>query len=104
MKNRAAILGCTKLIWALLMGCLLVAGCNSGPTLIPVSGQVKIDGKPLEQGVVMVWVKDHRPACGAIGKDGRFELMTHKPGDGCVVGEFPVTVTSETVLQGVVTQ
>jgi hypothetical protein len=84
--------------------CIAVAGCDSGPTLVPISGQVNIDGKPLEQGVVMVWVKDYRPSCGAIGKDGRFELMTHSPGDGCVKGDHGVTVTSEVGLKGDATQ
>jgi hypothetical protein len=75
---------------------VIAIGCDSGPKLIPISGRVTIDGKPLEMGAVTVWVKDYRPSYGMIDKDGRFELMTHKPGDGCPVGEFPVTVTSET--------
>jgi len=102
-KNQVSIINST-LAWGFLIGFLAVSGCNSGPKLVPVSGQVKIDGKPLEMGVVMVWVKDHRPACGVIGKDGRFELMTHSPGDGCVIGEHAVTVTSETGLKDDATQ
>jgi hypothetical protein len=104
MQNSEVTIGDRRMGWGCLICCLIVSGCDSGPKLIPVSGQVKIDGKPLEMGVVMVWVKDHRPACGAIGKDGLFQLMTHSPGDGCVVGEHPVTVTSETGLKGDATQ
>jgi hypothetical protein len=104
MKNDRLSIVNSTLAWGFLICCFGASGCNSGPKLIPVSGQVKIDGKPLELGVVMVWVKDHRPACGAIGKDGRFQLMTHSPGDGCVVGEHAVTVVSETGLKGDATQ
>jgi hypothetical protein len=86
------------------VGFLILSGCNSGPKLVPISGQVMIDGKPLERGIVMVWVKDHRPSSGAIGKDGRFALMTRKPGDGCVVGEHPVSVSSEMGLKDESTQ
>jgi hypothetical protein len=78
-----------------LFSVLLVCGCDSGPELVPVSGQVNIDGKPLEQGQVTVWVKGHRPAYGVIGKDGRFALMTHQPGDGCLRGTYPVTISSQ---------
>jgi hypothetical protein len=83
-----------------VLSSLAIVGCNSGPELIPISGQVKIDGKPLELGTVTVWVKDYRPAYGAIGPDGRFALRTHKPGDGCRPGTHRVTVSSETAGKG----
>lgn len=73
----------------------IASGCDSGPKLVPISGQVKIDGKPLERGVVTVWVKGHRPSYGVLNSEGRFSLSTHKDGDGCPVGEFPVTITAE---------
>jgi len=104
MHNDKATTGNRKIAWGVLICCLFAYGCDSGPKLIPVAGQVKIDGKPLEMGVVMVWVKGYRPAAGAIGKDGRFELMTHSPGDGCVAGEHGVTVMSERSLKGDATQ
>jgi hypothetical protein len=82
--------------------CALVAaaGCDSGPKLIPISGRVSIDGKPLEMGAVTIWVKDYRPSYGVIGKDGRFVLTTHDTGDGCPAGDFPVTVSSEVSSKG----
>ena len=83
MRNKAVIYYIPTMAWGLLICCLFACGCDSGPKLVPISGQVKIDGKPLEMGVVMVWVKGYRPASGPIGKDGRFQLMTHTPGDGC---------------------
>ena len=100
MLNREVRIVDRVMLWGSLISCLAVIGCDSGPKLVPVSGQVKIDGKPLELGVVMVWVKGYRPACGAIGKDGRFQLMTHSPGDGSVPGEHAVTISSEKALKG----
>jgi hypothetical protein len=79
---------------------VVATGCDSGPKLIPISGRVTIDGKPLEMGAVTVWVKDYRPSYGVIGKDGRFALTTHETGDGCPIGDFPVTVTSEVSSKG----
>jgi hypothetical protein len=93
-----------KKMYGMSLWMLLLCGCNSGPTLVPISGQVKIDGKPLERGVVTVWVKDHRPSYGAIDKDGYFALTTHKPGDGCVIGEHAVSISSEVGIKGEQTQ
>jgi hypothetical protein len=94
----------TQILWQccqLIAACsIIMGGCNRGPNLVPVSGQVKIDGKPLEHGIVTVWVKDYRPACGAIDKDGHFTLMTHIAGDGCVAGSYPVTISSQVGIEG----
>jgi len=98
------VLVAQRVVCCFMVGCVALVGCDSGPTLIPISGQVSIDGKPLERGIVTVWVKDHRPSLGAIGKDGRFTLMTSRPGDGCVVGEHLVSVTSELGLKDESTQ
>lgn len=71
---------------------LLAVGCSKGPEIVPVSGQVLIDGKPLTHGFVQVAPKGFRAASGKIGPDGRFTLTTLKPGDGCLVGTHPAAV------------
>ncbi len=80
----------------LLCGTLIaVVGCGQAekrPDRVPVSGRVTIDGKPLEYGTVQVIPTGDRPASGKIGADGRFELMTYDPGDGCVLGQHRVAV------------
>ena len=79
--------------WSLLLIPLLMLGCGDNrPKLVPVSGRVTIDGKPLEVGSVQVQPKNHRPAYGALGPDGRFQLTTFDPRDGCVLGEHPVII------------
>jgi hypothetical protein len=69
-----------------------VVGCDNGPKIVPVSGVVLIDGKPLTKGTVQVMPSGHRAASGTIGPDGRFTLTTTKDGDGCVIGTHPVRV------------
>jgi hypothetical protein len=75
----------------LLVG--VFAGCGDGrPRRVPVSGQVLIDGKPLRCGYVRVLPEKSRAATGTIDKQGRFQLTTFDPGDGCVPGTHPVEV------------
>jgi hypothetical protein len=73
--------------------CLLtVVGCNQGPKLVKVSGQVLIDGEPVKGGFIQVVPKDERAATGKIGEDGRFTLTTYQEGDGVVLGTHDVAV------------
>lgn len=79
----------------LLAGGLLLAapGCwGRGPKLVPVSGTVTIDGKPLSTGFVRVVPESGRPCGGKIGPKGRFTLGYLKDDDGCVVGTHKVEV------------
>lgn len=69
-----------------------VAGCDRGPRIVPVSGQVLIDGQPVTTGFVQFVPTGERPAYGEIGKDGRFTLTTSKDNDGAVVGTHQVEV------------
>ncbi len=78
---------------ALMAASLFLAGCGEGgPKIVPVSGAVFIDGKPLTYGHVQVLPSGWRPASGRIGGDGRFTLTTTEPNDGCAVGTHPVAV------------
>jgi hypothetical protein len=99
------ILGARK-SWRKRTGFALVAsaiisltGCGDGrPTRVPVSGRVLIDGQPLDSGNIRVHPAANRPASAKIEADGRFTLSTYEFGDGCVLGEHPVTVTSMKML------
>jgi hypothetical protein len=79
---------------------LLVAGfgqgCNDGrPERVPVTGQVFLDGKPLDGADIariQVAPKGARPAIGKIDSEGRFVLTTFEMNDGCVPGAHPVAV------------
>ncbi len=96
-------IGSVGLFLALML--LLAAGCgHGGPVVVPVSGQVFIDGQPLAAGIegfIQVVPQNGRPAMGPIDpQTGRFQLTTVKQGDGCVAGTHKVVV----ILQQMVGQ
>lgn len=75
---------------------MVSSACDSGPKLTPVSGTVKIDGKPLTTGFIRFIPKKGRPSGGTIDKDGRYEMSSRTKGDGVYEGELAVEVTSHT--------
>ena len=86
-------------IWGAASGLLavLIAGCGGGLDLIPVSGTVTLDGKPVDgAAVVFVPVAGGPVASGTTEAGGKFRLMTvNEP--GAVPGEHHVTVTKQTM-------
>jgi hypothetical protein len=77
----------------LAVACLLVlSGCGQRPALVPVSGRVTLDGKPLKFGSVMIQPAAGPAARGTIQADGSFTVGTFKPGDGAIVGPATVRV------------
>ncbi|MDY0167347.1 MAG: hypothetical protein RBS80_12435 [Thermoguttaceae bacterium] len=83
-------------VWLLFVPIvLLTAGCSDyRPERVPVSGQVLIDGQPLEHGFVRFIAPHDRPSVGKLGPDGRFELTCFSRKDGSVKGTHTVTVTA----------
>lgn len=71
-------------------------GCGDGrPKRVPVSGQVLIDGKPLQHGVVRFVSPSDRPSGGLLDKDGHFSLTCYEPGDGAVLGKHQIAVSAD---------
>lgn len=68
-------------------------GCGSDG-LVPVSGQVTLDGTPVSSGRVEFYPEVGRPASGAIGSDGRYSLTTDGAGEGVEPGKYAVTITA----------
>jgi hypothetical protein len=81
----------------LVLGTLLVAGCNDGKLArYPVTGTVLVDGRPAEGAMVIFCpvggseeLQKQRPFA-FTGPDGRFELTTYGETDGCPSGEYKV--------------
>jgi hypothetical protein len=89
------LLGRARLLAGVTLAVVFIAlaGCGEGgPKIVPVSGMVIIDGKPLTYGHVQVLPAGWRPATGRIGGDGRFTLTTTVANDGCPVGTHPVVI------------
>lgn len=72
-----------------------MVGCNKGLTLIPVSGVVKLDGKPLADCAVAFQSVGGGPvASGTTDAAGHFELSTVNR-SGAVPGENRVMLTKQ---------
>jgi hypothetical protein len=76
----------------------VVAGCDGGgPKMVPIAGQVIYQSQPLTSGTVLYIPRDRdsgRQARGEIQPDGTFRLMTFKPGDGAMVGEYDISIVA----------
>jgi hypothetical protein len=87
-------------IAGVLLTSVLTAGCgSSGPTTIPIRGEVIYKGAPLKdvpQGLVHYIPKssDGRQASGRLQPDGSFVLTTFQDGDGVVPGEYDIVVSA----------
>jgi hypothetical protein len=83
-----------------LLACASFAGCNQGPEIVPVKGQITIEGKPLQGGTITVMPNFEgkgRAAQGTINSDGTFELTTTLSGKkipGTYIGEHPVEISA----------
>ncbi len=78
----------------LALAALFAGGCSN---LVPVQGEVKLDGQPLQAAQVMFVPKTGRPATGKTDAQGRFRLTTNTANDGVAPGDYIVTVTANKV-------
>jgi hypothetical protein len=77
---------------------MLLGGCGGGLALVPVSGVVTLDGKPVaDAGVLFAPVAGGPPATGGTDANGAFELRTNNR-PGAVVGKHRVTVIKRETL------
>jgi hypothetical protein len=82
---------------ALIAAVVVSTGCGRDglPNMVPIRGEVVVDGQPLAQGQVVYLPKDPahgRQANGPIKPDGTFVLTTQKGGDGAMHGEYDIVV------------
>ena len=85
-------IGRYSLVGFMVAACLAATGCGRGVKLVPVTGTVMLDGKPLEFGAVMVQPKAGPAAQARINPDGTFRLGTFKPDDGAIPGPATIRV------------
>ncbi|MGC4001902.1 MAG: hypothetical protein QM811_01610 [Pirellulales bacterium] len=71
---------------------VVAGGCDRKPQPVPVSGNVTIDGKPLQGGYVRVIPTTGRLAYGVIDENGHYSLTTFTSGDGVYPGEHTVEI------------
>ncbi len=81
---------------------VLTLGCSSGPRVVPVSGKVTLDGKPLADATVsFLWVpgpgEPDDTAFNSAGKtnaSGEYTLSNYKGQSGAVVGKYKVQINA----------
>jgi hypothetical protein len=87
---------------AALTAILFIAGCGGEPPprLVPVTGKVMMDGKPLTAGSVSFhpdagnsYQKDSPSSL--LQVDGSFKMATYPFGEGVAPGKYKVTVSAE---------
>src|SRR5262245_48594736 len=82
-----------------LAGLVFLTGCG-GPSMAPVKGRVTCNGQPVRDAAITFSPVPRnaddkhpgKPASGFTDADGVYELSTHKPLDGALVGKHRVTV------------
>jgi hypothetical protein len=84
--------------WSLICAVLLsatFAGCgSSGPELAPVSGHVRLDGRPLQDASITFQPDDaKRPSYGSTDAEGRYQLAYRRGEEGALVGNHTVRIT-----------
>jgi hypothetical protein len=96
--KESAVLCHSRRAFALALVSLAIAGCGGSkadlPPVVPVSGTVTLDGKPLANaGIVFIPVGQTRggTCSGATDDNGRYELTDRDGRKGTTVGEFKVT-------------
>ena len=76
---------------------LLAAGCNSNslPNLVPVSGTVLLDGKPMPQGTIgFVPVDPTGEVASSPIVNGKFQMVTTASSRGVVSGAYHIIISS----------
>ena len=78
-------------------GLLCCFGCGSGgsfPTTYPVTGVVKVKGKPIEGAIVAFQLDSGKEnAIGTTNSTGEFKLSMFRPSDGAIPGQYRVAIS-----------
>jgi hypothetical protein len=92
----------------MLAAILLITGCSKTenmPTLVPVSGNVTLDGRPVTAGQVTFFPEFNTKAgmcTGTINTEGAYEIKTssdNQTKSGAPPGKYKVTVTPSMVAE-----
>lgn len=95
-SSRLAGMSCptfrTFRLWIVALIVVVVAGCDSNPRRVPVSGLVTYQDAPLRWGVIQLDPIDGGPpGLGEIQSDGTFRVTTFREFDGAVPGSYRVS-------------
>jgi len=100
VTRRAACLAAALALTFGLVGC---AGNATDGNLVPVTGNVTLDGKPLAGASVTFAVVGGTPGLGGVGitdEAGNFEIADFRAGKGLAPGEYKVLVSKIVMADG----
>ncbi len=91
-QPKFVVMGLFLAALTLNLGC---SGNSSGrPTTYPVTGTVKLNGKPVEGAVVTFQLTDGKEnSVGSTDKEGKFSLSMFGPNDGAIPGQYKVSIS-----------
>ena len=78
-----------------LLGMMLLAGCDSGPAVAPVTGLVTQDGEPLAGAMVEFQPDKGAPSYGYTDENGRYEMNYQTDRKGALLGHHYISVRTE---------
>jgi hypothetical protein len=79
--------------WAAPLFITTFFGCgDGGPTIVPVSGVLTHNGKPVANATIFFEPEPGRPSTGSTDEEGRFTLVYDAQHDGAIVGKHRVWV------------
>lgn len=84
-------------LWIVALVALVGCGGSSGfPKTYPVTGTVKLNGKPIDGAMVTFQLDGGKEnAIGTTDKNGEFSLSMFRPGDGAIPGKYKVAIKKE---------
>lgn len=82
---------CQSTATVALLVSLATAGCRK-PDIVPVSGRVTFEGKPVPQAILQFNPESRPMASGGTDAEGRYSLSTKRPGDGAYLGRHRVMI------------
>lgn len=78
-----------------VLGMMLLAGCDSGPAVAPVTGLVTQDGEPLAGAMVEFQPDKGAPSYGYTDENGRYEMNYQTDRKGALLGHHYISVRTE---------
>lgn len=92
MSLRIRLAPFAALSFALIALCL--TGCGDGLGLVPVSGTVTLDDKPLSGAEIIFRPVDGRPSLGVTDAEGKYTLRYLDDQNGAVPGKHQVSIST----------
>jgi len=91
-ESKFVVMGLLLASLMLNLGCF---GNGSGrPTTYPVTGTVKLNGKPVDGATVTFQLIEGKGnSIGSTDKDGKFSLSMFRPNDGAIPGQYKVSIS-----------